>query len=84
MSILLTLQCYRQPDVLERILRVVRHRGFTLDDMNLTSCSEKFQLTLTVSSQRPLHLLISQLQKLQDVITLVQINEAENRFAADA
>ncbi len=84
MSIYLTLQCHKQQDVIERILRVVRHRGFTLDSMSLASSCEQFELNLTLSSKRPVHLLVSQVEKLQDVITLTYVNEAENCSAADA
>lgn len=72
MSFQLQLQCHKQPDVVERVLRVVRHRGFTLNTMSMTpsNCGQKIELLMTVSSLRPAHLLITQVQKLHDVVTL--------------
>jgi acetolactate synthase II small subunit len=64
----LLVQAYHRPEVLERILRVVRHRGFRVNAMNMEqSGQEKIDLYLTVSSERPLHLLTTQLDKLMDV-----------------
>ena len=46
------------PETLERVLRVVRHRGFQICSMNME---------LTVASPRSVDLLFSQLTKLVDV-----------------
>lgn len=56
-------------EVLERILRVVRHRGFRVCSMlmNETAHSERITLHLTVCSERPIQLLYTQLSKLMDV-----------------
>ncbi|MFK0569884.1 acetolactate synthase 2 small subunit [Endozoicomonas sp.] len=72
MSFQLHMQCHKQPDVVERILRVIRHRGFTLDEMNMTpsNCGQRIELLMIVSSTRPAHLLMTQVQKLHDVVTL--------------
>ena len=51
------LQARFNPETLERVLRVVRHRGFQICAMNME----------TVASQRPVELLFSQLSKLVDV-----------------
>lgn len=64
---LLVKACQR-PEILERILRIVRHRGFRVCAMNMEqSYDNKIHLNLTVTSERPLHLLTSQLDKLMDV-----------------
>lgn len=59
------------PEVMERILRVTRHRGFELCSLNMISCSElhdkHITLLITVSSSRKIDLLYSQLNKLVDV-----------------
>ena len=60
------------PEVLERILRVVRHRGFKVELMHWDS--EFGSLELTVSSQRALHLLTLQLEKLIDVKQVFDIS----------
>lgn len=58
-------------EVVERILRVVRHRGFELYSLNMLLCDElnnkQVRLFITVFSGRNLHLLYAQLNKLRDV-----------------
>lgn len=65
----LALQARFRPETLERVLRVVRHRGFQVCSMNMTSASnpENINIELTVASPRPIELLFSQLSKLVDV-----------------
>ncbi|WP_411705298.1 acetolactate synthase 2 small subunit [Edaphovirga cremea] len=60
--------CFR-PEMLERVLRVVRHRGFQVCAMNMSTTmnSDSVNIELTVASQRPVDLLSSQLSKLMDV-----------------
>ena len=59
-----------RPEVLERILRVVRHRGFTVTQMDMQLIDDKVRLKFTVKSDRTLDLLMSQLEKLPDVIEI--------------
>lgn len=69
----LAIQAYFRPEVLERILRVVRHRGFTVHAMNMHTDhqnSHTVHLQLTVESQRSIELLSSQLSKLVDVASV--------------
>ena len=70
-----------RPEVLERILRVTRHRGFRISSMNVDqlSDSDNVSIELTVSSQRPLTQLCAQLTKLAD-ITEVEIKQQESRL----
>ncbi|MDX2320940.1 MAG: acetolactate synthase 2 small subunit [Moritella sp.] len=59
-------------EVLERILRVIRHRGFrisSLHSVEMNDCNN-IKITVTVSSQRPIDLLYKQLDKLFDVSQL--------------
>jgi len=56
-----------KPAALERLLRVTRHRGFALKSMNVTASDEQLMINLSVDSERPVHLLFNQLQKLYDV-----------------
>ena len=65
------LTAQHRPEVLERILRVVRHRGFTVTQMDMQLIDDKVQLKFTVKSDRTLDLLVSQLEKLPDVIAMV-------------
>jgi acetolactate synthase II small subunit len=61
------------PEVLERVLRVARHRGFKVELLNWQS--ESATLELSVSSLRPIHLLIKQLEKLIDVAQVTHLTE---------
>lgn len=64
------LTAQHRPEVLERILRVVRHRGFTVTQMDMQLIEGKVRLKFTVKSDRTLDLLVSQLEKLPDVIEM--------------
>lgn len=64
------LTAQHRPEVLERILRVVRHRGFTVTQMDMQLINDKVRLKFTVKSDRTLDLLVSQLEKLPDVIEM--------------
>ena len=64
------LTAQHRPEVLERILRVIRHRGFTVTQMDMQLIEGKVRLKFTVKSDRTLDLLVSQLEKLPDVIEI--------------
>ena len=64
------LTAQHRPEVLERILRVVRHRGFTVTQMDMQLIDDKVRLKFTVKSDRTLELLVNQLEKLLDVVTI--------------
>ncbi|WP_273395360.1 acetolactate synthase 2 small subunit [Actinobacillus porcinus] len=64
----LTIVANFRPEVLERILRVVRHRGYQVTEMKMLLENEKVWVDLTVESQRDVCLLVPQLKKLFDVI----------------
>lgn len=65
----IAVQAHLRPETLERVLRVVRHRGFTLCAMNMETGrhADSINIELTVKSLRPVELLFSQLTKLVDV-----------------
>ena len=62
------LTAQHRPEVLERVLRVIRHRGFTVTQMDMQLIDDKVRLKFTVKSDRTLDLLVSQLEKLPDVL----------------
>ena len=64
------LTAQHRPEVLERILRVVRHRGFTVTQMDMQLIDDKVRLKFTVKSNRTLDLLVSQLEKIYDVVEI--------------
>ncbi|HCW97568.1 MULTISPECIES: acetolactate synthase 2 small subunit [Pantoea] len=72
----LSIEARFRPEILERILRVVRHRGFQVCAMNMGAVanSENINIEMTVASQRSVDLLSSQLSKLMDV-ACVQIQQ---------
>ncbi|MGB0361261.1 MAG: ACT domain-containing protein, partial [Endozoicomonas sp.] len=51
--------------------------GFILNTMNMVPsvCGEKLEVSISMSSERPSHLLISQLEKLHDVLQLTSIEK---------
>jgi acetolactate synthase II small subunit len=65
----LSIQARFRPEMLERVLRVVRHRGFQVCAMNMATAAHAgdINIELTVASQRSVDLLSSQLSKLMDV-----------------
>ncbi|TKI03914.1 acetolactate synthase 2 small subunit [Martelella alba] len=65
----LSIEARFRPELLERVLRVVRHRGFRVCALNMAPRinEDNINIQLTVASQRPVDLLSSQLTKLMDV-----------------
>lgn len=65
----LAVQARFRPETLERVLRVVRHRGFQICAMNMAAAgnADNINIELTVASLRPVELLFTQLSKLVDV-----------------
>ena len=59
-----------RPEVLERVLRVIRLRGFTVTNMDMALIETQVQLKITVKSDRTLDLLVNQLAKLPDVLEI--------------
>ena len=61
-----------RPEVLERVLRVIRLRGFTVTNMDMTLVESQVQLKITVKSDRTFDLLVNQLTKLPDVLNIIK------------
>ncbi len=68
----LVIECQDQPAAIERLLRTTRHRGFAVRELHLQAVdgAESVTIRLTVSGERPLQLLTSQLAKLVDITTI--------------
>ena len=64
------LTAQHRPEVLERVLRVIRLRGFTVTNMDMILVDTQVQLKITVKSDRTFDLLVNQLAKLPDVIEI--------------
>ncbi|ALU43345.1 MULTISPECIES: acetolactate synthase 2 small subunit [Pseudoalteromonas] len=63
----LTVAVNNQAIAVERFLRVARHRGFRLTQLELQGHEELFHVKMTVDSDKPIYLLTSQLNKLVEV-----------------
>jgi acetolactate synthase II small subunit len=73
-----------QPAMLERILRVVRHRGFALQSIHFEHQNEQqVAISLTVTGTRPVGILHTQLDKLYD-ITQLELTSASDAVAISA
>ncbi|PWI31813.1 acetolactate synthase 2 small subunit [Vibrio albus] len=66
---LLTIKADDKPVLLERVLRVVRHRGFIIKQVLATQNQESkvAKVEIVVDSDRPISLLTNQVEKLWDV-----------------
>ena len=64
------LTAQHRPEVLERVLRVIRLRGFTVTNMDMALVDTLVQLKITVKSDRTFDLLVNQLAKLPDVLEI--------------
>lgn len=72
----LELELHQRPEVLERVLRVTRHRGFKVTMMNMRSGQNNHShLDLEVDSERAIELLSNQLTKLVDVTQCKVLSE---------
>ncbi|WP_440054427.1 acetolactate synthase 2 small subunit [Pseudoalteromonas sp. T1lg65] len=63
----LTVSVKQQSIAVERFLRVARHRGFRLTNLELQGQDDLYQVKMTVDSDKPIYLLTSQLSKLVEV-----------------
>ncbi len=82
----LSIQARFRPEMLERVLRVVRHRGFQICAMNMSAeaNNESINIELTVASQRPVDLLSAQLNKLMDVASVEIQQPTSQQMRANA
>ena len=64
------LTAQHRPEVLERILRVIRLRGFAVTHLEMALMNTQVQLKITVKSDHTFDLLVNQLAKLPDVMEI--------------
>lgn len=79
MKYLMMIQADNSPELLERLLRVCRHRGFSVQNINgeTTQDEKSLHLTLTVCSERPISFLSKQLEKLFGVNQVATIGQEQ-------
>ncbi|MFZ7260825.1 acetolactate synthase 2 small subunit [Avibacterium avium] len=68
----LSIRANRRPETLERLLRVMRHRGFEVIKLQTESQQQEIALHVVVQSERAVELLVNQLVKLPDVFEIKQ------------
>lgn len=66
----LTIQANKRPETLERLLRVIRHRGFEVIELQTKTENNTIELNVKVQSERAIELLLNQLVKLPDMVSL--------------
>lgn len=66
----LTIKANARPETMERILRVIRHRGFEVISLNVEKQATLLHFRLKVQSDRELSLLTNQLIKLVDIVDI--------------
>ncbi|CAH0532211.1 Acetolactate synthase isozyme 2 small subunit [Vibrio stylophorae] len=73
----LIIQAADRPEMLERILRVTRHRGFHVERFEMAQNKHNtMDIAVTVTSQRPISALYAQIEKLWDV-SQVQLQDSQ-------
>lgn len=83
----LKLEVYNRPAILERILQVVRYRGYSLLNLNVVpNGMDMLTVSLTVDGLQPISKLTNQLNKLYDLarinnLSLAQSNEVTRQEA---
>ncbi|MCL9782995.1 acetolactate synthase 2 small subunit [Vibrio sp. S4M6] len=81
---LIDIKAQDKPVLVERILRVIRHRGFIIKQIAATQNHESkvASVEIIVDSDRPISFLINQIEKLWDVrtveVTAIHNNELPN------
>ena len=79
---LLDIKADDKPVLLERVLRVIRHRGFIVKQVAGTQNHESkvASIEIIVDSERPISFLVNQIEKLWDVRTVDVISISRNEL----
>ncbi|MDW6091440.1 acetolactate synthase 2 small subunit [Vibrio rhizosphaerae] len=79
---LLDIKADDKPVLLERVLRVIRHRGFVIKQVAATQNHESkvASVEIIVDSDRPITTLTNQIEKLWDVRTVDVIQISNNEL----
>ncbi|MDQ2850151.1 MAG: ACT domain-containing protein [Allobranchiibius sp.] len=62
------------PELLERICRVLRHRGATLEHLVFSTADERVRIALSARLRGDPDLMVRQLERLPDVETVCRFN----------
>ena len=79
MKYLMMIKADNSPELFERLLRVCRHRGFKVQNINgeTTEDEKSLHVTLTVYSEHPASLLSKQLEKIFGIIQVATIGQEQ-------
>ena len=79
MKYLMIIEADNSPELLERLLRVCRHRGFRVQNINseTTDAEKSLHVTLTVCSERPVSLLSKQIEKLIGITRVATLGQEQ-------
>jgi acetolactate synthase II small subunit len=79
LNYLLIIEAQNSPELLERLLRIVRHRGFTVQKIIADSSEDdrSLHITLNVFSDRPVSLLSKQIEKTFGIIQVIILEHNE-------
>ncbi|MEZ9598995.1 acetolactate synthase 2 small subunit [Vibrio sp. 10N.286.46.A8] len=79
---LLDIKADDKPVLLERVLRVIRHRGFIVKQVAGTQNHESkvASVEIIVDSERPISFLVNQIEKLWDVRSVDVISISRNEL----
>lgn len=83
MKYLMIIQGDDSPELLERLLRVIRHRGFQIQKINAESTENTrlLHVTVTVTGERPVHLLSKQIEKIFGITQVAVLGQAVKESA---
>jgi len=84
MNHLVEIKAKNSPEFLERLLRVCRHRGFCVTNINAQTnkIEQTLIISLQVESVRELSLLIKQIEKVVGVLDVTLPNQQEIKASA--
>ncbi|WP_372880848.1 acetolactate synthase 2 small subunit [Psychromonas sp.] len=79
MKYLMIIQGENSPELLERLLRVIRHRGFYTQKINAESTENHklLHVTVTVTGERPVSLLSKQIEKIFGITQVAVLGQAQ-------
>ncbi|MDN3697425.1 acetolactate synthase 2 small subunit [Vibrio cortegadensis] len=79
---LLDIKADDKPVLLERVLRVIRHRGFIIKQVAATQNHESkvASIEIIVDSDRPISFLVNQIEKLWDIKNVDVITISKNEL----
>ena len=83
MKYLMIIQGENSPELLERLLRVIRHRGFLTQKINAESTENQklLHVTVTVTGERPVSLLSKQIEKIFGITQVAVLGQAVKESA---